>query len=342
MDALQFLAENKPLRTVRALYVLAGPDRFLKRLVLERLLARLAPEQGQEWSRSDYAGDSEHLAEVLTEVQTPALWGGRRLVVVDDADQFVSRYRETLEKLAGQHLAAVLILLVEKWASNTRLAKALPQDALILCETPKARQLVSWCQNRTASEYGKKLATEAAELLVELTGSDLGLLEQELAKLAVYVGEGQSITSEDVDKLVARNRMQTVWQILEALGRGQLSEALVILGRLLEQGEEPLAILGALSWQLRKVAQVAGLISQGLSEAQAVGRVGVQAWQRDRLLVLVRQLRERALRIYDWLVQTDLQIKSTHLPPRSALETLLVRLLPAASPGSASAPTARL
>jgi DNA polymerase-3 subunit delta len=69
--------------------------------------------------------------------------------------------------------------------------------------------------------HGKKISSDAAELLVELTGGDLGLLEQELAKLAVYVGSRDTITVQDVDGLVARNRVQTVWEILEAAGAGE-------------------------------------------------------------------------------------------------------------------------
>lgn len=341
MEALAFLADSQPLRTVRPLYVLAGPERFLKRLVLEHLVKRLTAGQHEEWSRSEYAGDSEHLADVLTEVQTPAFWGGRRVIIVDDAEPFVSRYRETLEKLVQRELTGVLVLLMEKWASNTHLAKALPHDALISCEAPKPRQLIAWCQARAQKQYGKKLPADAAELLVELGGGDLGILEQELNKLAVYVGDRDTITSQDVDKLVAGNRVQTVWQILDALGQGNVASALVILDRLLEQGEEPLAILGALSWQLRKVARVARLLAQGTPETQALLRVGVPTWQRERVLALLRRLGRRALRVYDGLLQTDLQIKSTHMSPRLALETLLVRLLPRDVPAQTETPTAR-
>lgn len=342
MDVLQFLADSKPLRSPRPLYVLAGSERFLKRLVLERLLERLTGKDGVEWSRSFYTGDSEHLAEVLSEMQTPALWGTRRLIVVDDADPFVSRYRETLEKLVSHGASAVLILLVDRWASNTRLAKALPGDAVLICDPPKPKQLISWCLARAETQHGKKITTEAAELLVELAGGDLGLLEQELAKLAVYVGSRQRITAQDVDCLVARNRVQTVWEILEALGRGETGAALVILNRLLDRGEEPLAILAALGWQLRKVAQVAHLLSRGWSENQALIRVGLQPWQRERVWKLVQCLGQRALRLYDWLLQADLQIKSTHLPPRAALEMFLTRLLPLPAPlGQSSGATAR-
>ncbi|MDW8222390.1 MAG: DNA polymerase III subunit delta [Gemmatales bacterium] len=327
MEAWTFLAETQPLRTVRSLYVLAGPERFLKRLVLEHLLRRLTSGQEQDWLRSIYTGESERLAEVLSEVQTPAMWGGRRLVVVDDADPFISRYRETLEKLAGRPLAGVLVLLVEKWASNTRLAKALPGDAVITCDAPKPRQLITWCQNRAHRQHGKKITPDGAQLLVELTGGEVGVLEQELHKLASYVGENDVITVEDVDRLVARNRVQTVWQILEALGRGDAAQALVILERLLEQGEEPLAILGALSWQLRKVAQLARLVACGMSEHQAALRIGLSAWQRERTLALVGQFGQRALQLYDWLLHADIQLKTSATSPRLVLETLLVRLL---------------
>ncbi len=58
--------------------------------------------------------------------------GGERLVVIDQADDFVSRYRAELERYAEHpKTSSVLVLDVASWPSNTRLYKALAGKGLV-------------------------------------------------------------------------------------------------------------------------------------------------------------------------------------------------------------------
>src|SRR5205085_2744898 len=103
----------------------------------------------------------------------------------------------------------------------------------------------------------------AAALLVELIGPEMGLLDQELLKLTSYVGDRKRIDVQDVDTLVGRSRAENTWKIFDAIGAGQTREALAILDRLLDQGDDPHRLLGAFSSQLRRLAQASRLAKLG-------------------------------------------------------------------------------
>src|SRR5262249_20141353 len=163
---------------------------------------------------------------------------------------FVTEFRSQLEKHVAKPAKGVLILEVRTWLATTKLAKAIPDAATIACKAPRPAQLPAWCAQRAKSAYSKKLADPAARALLELIEPSLGLLDQELAKLATYVGTAAEITAEDVDTLVGRSRGADVFRILDAIGQGKAGEALAILQRALADGEEPIGILGAFSWQL--------------------------------------------------------------------------------------------
>src|SRR5205807_5562196 len=119
------------------------------------------------------------------------------------------------------------------------------------------------------------LTASAARLLVDLVGAEMGQLDQELAKLAIYVGEAKRVDNEDVDKLVGSSRAENIWKIFDAIGSGQSGAALEILSRLFEQGEEPMRLLGAFSVQLRRLAQVGRLSQQGQPLSTAMDQAGV-------------------------------------------------------------------
>jgi DNA polymerase-3 subunit delta len=251
------------------------------------------------------------------------------LVVVENADPFVTRHRPLLEKYVGQPATTgVLVLEVKSWPANTKLAKLIDEAATLVCKTPATFRLPAWCVKWTAARHGKKLDTAAAELLVDLVGPDMGLLDQELNKLAIYVGAAGQIGSADVDALVGRSRAAETFKIFDAIGAGRRADALAILDRLFEQGEDALAILGAFSWQLRRLAQVARHVRQGTTPAAAMELASVPPFARQGIEQQLRHLGlRRAGHLYDWLLEVDLGLKgNSPLPPRLQMERLLVKL----------------
>ena len=82
---------------------------------------------------------------MIEELSTVAMFGGgRRLVVVEEADDFVSQYRPQLEDyVARPARSGVLVLDLKTFPSNTRLYKAVAADGLAVdCGAPPARR---WC-----------------------------------------------------------------------------------------------------------------------------------------------------------------------------------------------------
>jgi DNA polymerase-3 subunit delta len=340
MDSLAFLERADRLKAL-PVYVVPGDEDFLKRQVLTALRRLVLGEADTAFGLSVHPGDKASLAAVRDELETVPFLSPCRLVVVEQADPFVSQFRAALEKYVAKPApTGVLVLEVKAWPGNTRLAKLLDVDATIVCKAPAAYRLPAWCVPWASTRYGKQLTSEAAKLLVDLVGSEMGLLDQELAKLAIYVGTRTRIDTEDVDKLVGNSRTENMWKIFDAIGAGRSAEALTILDRLFEQGEEPLRILGAFSMQLRRLAQAARWSRQGQSLSAALDRAGVPPFAQRGCEQQLRHLgRQRTERLYDWLVEADLGLKgSSQLPPRALLERLVFRL---AQPAAARDPARR-
>ncbi|HLN28424.1 MAG TPA: DNA polymerase III subunit delta [Gemmataceae bacterium] len=329
MDCQTFL--DRPERhKQKQIYVVHGDESFLKRQVLVSLRQLILGTGDDAFGLSTIAGDKADFAAVHDELQTLPFLGSdsRRLVVIEDADPFVTKYRTALEKYATEPAAGVLVLDVKSWPATTRLAKLVPADATIVCKAPPPYKLADWCVRWATARHGKKLAQDAARLLVDLIGSEMGQLDQELDKLAVYVGSALAITASDVDKLVGSSRAENTWKIFDAIGAGQTGAALTILDRLFEQGEEPLRTLGAFSSQLRRLVTAARLNEQGQPLGQALERAGIPPFAVRGCEHQLRHLgRQRVNQLYDWLLEVDLGLKgSSQLPARTLLERLVAQL----------------
>jgi len=329
MDALAFIDKPPDAKKLSPVHVLHGDEDFLKRQVLTVLRKVVFGSEENEFGLSTQPGDQAEFATVRSELETVPFLSPRRLVVIDGADPFVSKYRALLEKYVSQPAeSGILVLDVKSWPSNTKLAKMLPSAGSIVCKALEPYRLPGWCVKWSASQYGKELSQPAARLLVDLVGAEMGVLNQELAKLAVYVGAASKIEEDDVDRLVGSSREQNTFKIFDAMGGGQPTEALTILGRLFDQGEEPLAVLGALSWQLRRLAKAGRLAQRGPPLGTAIDRAGFPPYARHGAEQQLRHLgRRRLSRLYDWLLETDSGLKGgSQLPARTILERLVVRL----------------
>jgi DNA polymerase-3 subunit delta len=205
-----------------AVNVLFGDEPFLRRLVLEKLREALA--NGREDVQLTTFDDEAPWRDVNDELSTGSLFGGggRRLVMLEDADRFVTTYRPKLEDyVAKPKSSAALILAVDSWPANTRLYKAVDETGLqIACGVPSRQvgknkevdlpKVSKWLVGRAKAVHKIALDSAAADELVQIVGSEMGVIDQDLAKLALYAPPGGKVTAELVKEVVGGWRLRSV------------------------------------------------------------------------------------------------------------------------------------
>ncbi len=210
------------------IFAIVGSDPFLRNGELARLIAGFGDEPcGLGPTR--FNGSEAKAADVLDEVRTPSLLGDRRVVIVDDADEFISANRAAVEKYcAAPAESGCLILVCDSLPRNTRIYRALAErKAVVTCEAPRGQALNAWIARRTESEYGKRIAPQAVQCLRRLLGDSPGWIDAELSKLASYVGDRPEIAAADVEELTDHRREEKVFAVIEAVSNGDPSSALM-------------------------------------------------------------------------------------------------------------------
>lgn len=334
--ALDYLsqADKYPPRPVMAVY---GDDSFLRRQSLLKIREAVLGHDEGDFSFSTFDGDVIELRDVLDELATVAMFGGvKRLIVIEDADSFVSRYRSQLEDYVSRpSRTGILALELASLPSNTRLYKQVSAEGLAIdCSAPTESRLSKWLIDWAKRQHKVQLNSAAADVLVDLTGPELGLLDQEIAKLAISLGEEKQITPELVARYVGGWRAKTVWEMLDAALDGKLPEAMQQLDRLLASGEQPIGILGQISASLRRFAAATRLILQAetfsrrVTLSNALEQAGVKPFVLQKAERQLRRLgRRRGAQIYQWLLDTDLALKgNSSMPPRLILEQLILKI----------------
>jgi DNA polymerase III subunit delta len=349
IHALDYL-EQSPAATA-AVTVLFGTEWVLRQMVLTRIRKALL---GEQEDTPYHALDGEELPwrDVADELATKSLFQteSQRLIVVRDADNFVSENRAALEKYtAHPSRHAVLILLVSSFPATTRLYKQIVKDHLAIdCRVPEKsagsrkvpdeQRIVRWLSAHAKAAHGVNLPRAVAELLCDMVGADMSRMDQELAKLSAFAAPADKITTDMVIELVGGWRAKTAWEMIDAALDGDAGPALEQLDRLLRAGEHPIALLAQMSWSLRQMAAATRIIQRSERQGKrlplrsALQEAGVGNWQGklEKGEKNLRQVgRHRGAQLYRWLVEADLSLKGSHSPDKRArwvLERLLLRL----------------
>jgi DNA polymerase-3 subunit delta len=326
---LKSLAKSKP----QPIYVLSGDEEFLRRrcreAIISHLLGASISSDDSEFAVSVFPSPASDFSVIRNELDTRSFFSPTRIVVVEQADPFITQHRVALEAYAAKPSSiGILILEPKTFPETTRLAKQIPDAGKAQCKAPPEYKLVDWCIDWAKSAHGQVLSPDAAGMLVARVSPSLGLFAQEIEKLALAVGP-RAIAAEDVDRLVGRSREANVFKILDAIGEGKPAEALTILRNLLEEGNDPLGILGPMTYQLRKLAAVGKQIQRGMPLGAALDAAGVPKWPQARQATerQVKHLGRRLDQLTDWLVDMNLGLKGGNpLPPQVQLEMFIVKL----------------
>jgi DNA polymerase III subunit delta len=329
MNALEWLRAPDP-GAIRPVCVVFGDDAYLIREALNQLGRAVFPEEDGDAAIVRFPGASTALAAVLDELRTLSFFSRKRLVIVDDADLFITKYRKELEVHTEKPRGpGILLLHAKSWVKTTKLALIVEKLGLpIDCSSPKEGDLAPWLCQIARTRFDVQLGAQEARLLLELVGPETGILMAEVEKLAIFVAETRRIEKNDILKLVGAGRVETIWKTLEAALAGQGPAALEHLDSLLVAGEEPVGLLAAMSANLLKLHHAGHLRAARLSVDEACRLAGMPSFAVEKTRKQHAHLGPaRVDQLPGLLERADLDLKGgSTLDPRVILETLLIRL----------------
>lgn len=330
MYALEWLRESSE-RPVSPVYAVFGDDPYLIRESIRAIARSLFPgEDDTDAGISRFPGATTLLSSVLDEVRTLPFFSRRRLVIVEDADPFVTKYRRELETYLDLPCATgSLLLQLKQFPATTNLFKRVDKIGLAInCTGPGDAELAKWLVHLAKARYEVELDLESARLLVELVGPEAGILASEVEKLAVYAGDAPRIERDVITKLVGAGRVETIWKTLDAATSGRGRQALEYLDSLLTSGEHPTPVLAAMGASLLKIHHAGRLRAARVSLDEACRLAGIPTFAVEKTRQQHAHLGPaRVDQLPALLLRADLDLKGgSALEPRLVLERFLVRL----------------
>ncbi len=331
-------------------FLLTGDDDLARRERLGELLAERLDETSRAFNLDRLSARDADPETLATLLQTPPFLGKTRVVVVEEAEtasaaveQAISAFLKTpspttcLIALAGGRLAG------ELWTTFRKLGR---EETF---EPPRGPAEIGGRIRRQVEGAGKEIDEQAASLLASLNPDGASALAGEVAKLVAHVGARRRIEVADVEAVAVSSAGGNKYNFVDLVGMGRRDEALAELHALLEQGESPLYLVTLLAQHFLLLGGIRACEARGVRTPEAIGRtLGKPAWiltKKNAGISGYRPPREQARR-YDraaidrWLsglLDLDLALKSSRLPPAALMEEYVLRLMSAVPSGGRGA-----
>jgi len=239
-------------------FYLHGEDQFRKEESLRALIEAHVDPATRDFNLDVLRGtevEGERLASVMA---TPPMMAEWRVVVLREVEGLAGskNAREELLRVASNPPPGLALLMsgtVPKGSSAkfyselARAARSVEFKAITDADVP------GWLIARASEAHDVEIELDAARALGAAIGSNLGVLTQELEKLATMVGERRRVTLDDVRRVSSKLPAQNRWAWFDMVGERRFEEARATLGALLAQGETGVGLVIGLTTHLLRV-----------------------------------------------------------------------------------------
>ena len=303
------LIEDARKGIFKSVYLLMGEEPYYPDLLCQEIIDHCLQEWEKDFNETICYGGDVDAETVITAARRFPMMAERQLVVVKEAQQM--KGLEELAVYCQQPLdSTVLVILMHGASADKRrgLYKAV-QKAGVVVESAQLRdyEMPQWI---TAYYTGRglRIHPEAAQLLAESAGTDLGKIAVETEKLLKNLPEGtQEILVEDVEKNVGLSRAFSVFELTKCLSFKDAPKALKIAAHM---GEAPrfmlVMVIGPLFTHFSRILKYHALLPSRPSPADAARVLGVNPYFLKEYDAAVRNYSQRqAMSVISLLTDYD-------------------------------------
>jgi DNA polymerase-3 subunit delta len=314
--------------TVPGLILLYGQESFFVEKGMLAVRDAVVTPENRDFNLTQFYGKDFVPNDVVEQARTFPVFAERRLVMIKNIHESRAEQLETLLDYVEDPVPeTVLLLTAEKIDARRKIFQLFKKNGVSI-EFKKIyeNQLPSFVRD-LAKASNLSLTAGALKLFCKRVGTNLAEVQGEMEKLVGYLGERDLADEADVAAIVSDTRIESIFDLTDAMGRGDRSTALSLLDRLLAEGQAPLMILAMMTRHFRQMWKISELVSQKVPQSELPRRVGASPYFLKGLMQQATRFDHRQYRqVFNRFLETDLALKSSGGEPRMQLEQLLLEI----------------
>ena len=333
---IEALEKELNIGKLDSIYLLYGEDTFL----LENSLKKIKKHFGELILGINYVIiDETNLDDIISNIEVPAFGYEKKLIIVKNSSLFkkegkgkqknLSDLKDNLHEYLSEQLEViketVVLIFVEQEIDRTLKLTKLLEKIGTVCnfEKQKPEQIVKRLKG-ICNAYKVNVHEKELRYLIELCGTNMQILINEIKKLIEYTGEIGEITKETIDLLAIKQIDAIIFDLTDNLGNKKITEALTVLKNLIYSKEPEQKILITLYNHFKKLYIIKMAIKYNKDIAISLNLKPNQMFLISKYKKQAEYFNEMELRnILKELTNLDGNYKSGLIDLRLGLETIL-------------------
>lgn len=254
-------------------YLIYGKENYLKQLYRDKLIQALCSGR-DSMNFTRYEGDMPDVPELRELINTPPFLEEHRVILIENTGAFRSSY-DLADDLKTMPDSTYLIFVESEVDKRSKLFQAVKE---IGYATEMNGLSEDDCKLFVASQLKKDnlmISEQNVSYFLDLCGSNLVMIQSELAKLSAYCSGKSTVEKEDIDQICTVVTEGRIFWMLDAMMEHKKNRALKLYGDLLALHEKPMQILYHLNRSFLQLAQVSALLENGNTPADVAKQLSL-------------------------------------------------------------------
>lgn len=270
--------------------------------------------------------------EFINKITTPPFLEDKRLIILKNI--LLSSKKDLEEKITDslKKIPTFSILLISEELEINDKNKKKKIDAIKkLSEKiwyfPKMTpmEIERWTEKRITNLKGE-ISKQALFKLISYTGNNLWQLNEEINKLTNYKNK-QIISEQDIDMLVMSKINSSVFDLIDNIGEKNIEKSIKYLNNLIENGNDPIYLLGMIVYQFKNLMTVKNFSLSGKNKQEIISKSKIHPFVINKTLNQAKNFSEEELiKIYKDIFKIETEIKTGKKEPKIALNLLVTKL----------------
>ena len=325
VQILKNIQEDIKSGKFKQVYLLYGEEAYLKQQYKRNLVKALNPDD-DTMNFARYEGKGIDIRELISLFDTMPFFADRRTVLLEDTGFFKNKCEELADYMKNLPDYLYLVFCESEVDKRSRMYKAVKACGSIgEFKQQDEKTLMRWAAG-ILGKNGRKITQRDVELLLSMTGTDMGNLRMELEKLISYTEGREVVTAADIQAVCTTQTTNKIFDMVRAVTEKNQKRALDLYYDLLTLKEPPMRILFLLAKQFRQLLLVKEYAEEGIPQPVMASRLGVPSFVVKNIAVCARSYRISELRqaVTDF-VDAEEAVKTGRLQDVLSVELLIVK-----------------
>ncbi|GLI49984.1 DNA polymerase III subunit delta [Tepidanaerobacter syntrophicus] len=315
---------------MKNLILFFGEEKLLIDEAIANLKNKTIPQGLQAINFISFDGKNAKEEDILDACDTVPMMSEKKIVVVYDASFFKNegkmsseRQKWFLDRLKRVPAHTYLIFTTSQVDKRSKIFKFFQANGVAYEYKPLLQKdKAFWIQKR-AKLYNKSIDLRTAYFIAEYT-TDLYQADNELKKIASFVGERVKIEQNDLDEIFSKSLEGNIFEMMDYIGSKRPAEAIKSLNYLMERGEKGAVILYMISKHIMNLLTVKSM--KGIEREMIQKKTGMHPFVLKKAISQAENFSaeelEKALKLCQ---EIDIAIKTGKIDEKIGIELLAAK-----------------